>query len=108
MSPPPKPISLALQGGGAHGAFEWGVIDRLLEDGRVSIEAVTGASAGEMNGVVLAAGLLAGGPEGARAKLEAFWSAVSRAPSGISMLWKASIIPEIFIMGQQNAALLPR
>ncbi|HZC15464.1 MAG TPA: patatin-like phospholipase family protein, partial [Caulobacteraceae bacterium] len=48
---PAKPISLALQGGGAHGAFQWGVIDRLLEDGRVEIRAVTGASGGAMNGV---------------------------------------------------------
>ena len=79
-----KPISLALQGGGARGAFEWGVIDRLLEDGRVEIKAVTGASAGAMNGVVLAAGLLDGGPAGGRERLETFWRAVSErtAPFG--------------------------
>jgi NTE family protein len=74
-----KPISLALQGGGAHGAFQWGVIDRLLEDGQVEIRAVTGASGGAMNGVVLAAGLLAGGPKGGREKLDAFWRAVNTA-----------------------------
>ncbi len=51
-----KTISLALQGGGAHGAFTWGVLDALLEDGRLAIEAVTGASAGAMNAVVLADG----------------------------------------------------
>jgi len=74
-----KPICLALQGGGAHGAFEWGVIDRLLEDGRVEIKAATGASAGAMNAVALAAGLLEGGADAARAKLEAFWKSVSAA-----------------------------
>jgi NTE family protein len=73
----PKPISLALQGGGAHGAFEWGIIDRLLEDGSVTIAAVTGASAGAMNAVALAAGLIEGGPAQARRKLEAFWRAIS-------------------------------
>ena len=85
-----KPISLALQGGGAHGAFEWGVLDKLLEDGRVEIKAVTGASGGAMNAVVLAQGLLDGGPEGARGKLEAFWRAVSgaaAAPFGDSSVW---------------------
>ena len=76
-SEPPKPISLALQGGGSHGAFQWGVIDRLLEDGRVEIKAVTGASGGAMNGVALAAGLLKGGPAGGREALDAFWRAVN-------------------------------
>jgi NTE family protein len=85
-----RPISLALQGGGAHGAFEWGVIDRLLEDGRVEIKAATGASAGAMNAVVLSAGLLKDGVAGARASLEAFWRAVSQAPDapfGKSGVW---------------------
>lgn len=91
----PKPISLALQGGGAHGAFEWGVIDRLLEDGRVEIKAVTGASAGAMNGVVLAAGLLQGGPSAARVRLEAFWKAVSAAsnPFGQAAPWMQMFTP---------------
>ncbi len=91
----PKPISLALQGGGAHGAFEWGVIDRLLEDRRVEIKAVTGASAGAMNGVVLACGLLNGGPEGGRKNLEAFWRAVSDAtsPFGQTSVWTDALSP---------------
>jgi NTE family protein len=72
-----RPISLALQGGGAHGAFEWGVLDRLLEHGGVEIKAVSAASAGAMNAVALAAGLIEEGPAGARAKLESFWRAVS-------------------------------
>src|SRR4051812_18909409 len=73
-----KTISLALQGGGAHGAFTWGVLDALLEDGRLAIEAITGASAGAMNAVVLADGWIEGGVEGARTQLEAFWRRGSR------------------------------
>src|SRR6476619_2664443 len=72
-----KTVSLALQGGGAHGAFTWGVLDALLEDGRLAIEAITGASAGAMNGVVLVEGWLEGGPDAARAQLETFWRRVS-------------------------------
>lgn len=72
-----KPISLALQGGGAHGAFTWGVLDVLLEDGRLEIEAISGTSAGAMNAVVLADGWLDGRAKGARQKLEAYWRAVS-------------------------------
>ncbi len=72
-----KTINLALQGGGAHGAFTWGVLDRLLEDGRLRFEAASGTSAGAMNAVVLASGLLAGGHEGARAALARFWTAIA-------------------------------
>jgi NTE family protein len=76
---PAKPIQLALQGGGAHGAFAWGVLDRLLEDPRLDIRAVSGTSAGAMNGVVLADGLLRGGRDGGRQALEAFWRSVAAA-----------------------------
>jgi NTE family protein len=72
-----KTISLALQGGGAHGAFTWGVLDAILEDGRLAIEAITGASAGSMNAVVLAEGWLEGGVDGAREQLRKFWKRVS-------------------------------
>ena len=72
----PKLINLALQGGGAHGAFSWGVLDRLLEDPRVEIEAITGASAGAMNAVALAAGFADGDREEARASLRRFWDGV--------------------------------
>ena len=78
MSPRAKPITLALQGGGAHGAFTWGVLDRLLEDERIAIEGISGTSAGAMNAVVTADGLEAGGRSGARLALEAFWRAISR------------------------------
>src|SRR5512134_2929399 len=73
--------TLALQGGGSHGAFTWGVLDQLLEDGRIEIEAISGASAGAMNAVALAYGALLGGREGARQALKDFWEAVaSKAP----------------------------
>jgi NTE family protein len=72
-----KTVSLALQGGGAHGAFTWGVLDAILEDGRLATEAITGASAGSMNAVVLAEGWMEGGPEGAREQLRRFWKRVS-------------------------------
>lgn len=74
-----KVVELALQGGGAHGAFTWGVLDRLLEDGRIAIEGLSGTSAGAMNGAVVADGLVRGGPDAAREGLERFWSAVSSA-----------------------------
>ena len=73
----PQPINLALQGGGAHGAFTWGVLDQLLEDGRTDFEGVSGTSAGAMNAVVLAHGLMTGGRDGARAALETFWTRVA-------------------------------
>ena len=77
--PEPKKIELALQGGGAHGAFTWGVLDRLLEDDRIQIEAISGTSAGALNGVVVADGLDSEGKEGARKALRRFWSEVSHA-----------------------------
>ena len=70
-------VNLALQGGGAHGAFTWGVLDALLEDGRLAFDGVSGTSAGAMNAVVLAQGLMSGGCEGARQALRRFWTAVA-------------------------------
>jgi NTE family protein len=72
-------VHLALQGGGAHGALTWGVLDRLLEDGGFRFPAVSGTSAGAMNAVVLADGFARGGPEGARTALADFWRAVGEA-----------------------------
>ena len=72
-----KRVNLALQGGGAHGAFTWGVLDQLLADGRLEIEGISGTSAGALNAVMLADGLARGGPEEARARLANFWRAVS-------------------------------
>jgi NTE family protein len=72
-------IDLALQGGGSHGAFTWGVLDRLLEDERLEIAGISGTSAGAMNAVALAAGLMEGGRHGARAALRRFWTRVAQA-----------------------------
>jgi NTE family protein len=77
---PPRDIvlvDLGLQGGGSHGAFTWGVLDRLLEVPWLRFDGISGTSAGAMNAVVMADGYAAGGPEGARAALEKFWKRVS-------------------------------
>jgi NTE family protein len=76
-APNSKKVNLALQGGGAHGAFAWGVLDKLLEDGRVTFDAVSATSAGAMNASVLGYGLTIGGAEGAREELEKFWKKIS-------------------------------
>ncbi len=81
-----RALNLALQGGGAHGALTWGVLDALLEDGRFDIDGVSGTSAGAMNAVVLAQGLMDGGAQGARMALDRFWHAVAAAaPPGLSL-----------------------
>jgi NTE family protein len=72
-------VDLALQGGGAHGAFTWGVLDRLLEEDWLRFDGISGTSAGAMNGAVMVDGYAAKGPDGARASLEAFWRKVSDA-----------------------------
>jgi NTE family protein len=87
-----KSINLALQGGGSHGAFTWGVLDHFMEDGRVSIEGISGTSAGAMNAAILAQGYMDGGADGAREALEQFWrqvaymgrfSPIKRSPFGV-------------------------
>src|ERR1700761_2339080 len=75
--PKPKRINLALQGGGAHGAFTWGVLEHLLTDERLSIEGISGTSAGAVNAVMLADGLTRGGREEAGKRLADFWRSVS-------------------------------
>jgi len=98
-----KSISLALQGGGAHGAFTWGVLDRLLEDERVDINAVSGTSAGAMNAVVMANGLAESGRDGAKQQLEIFWRAVSDA-ARFSPIQRSAL--DIF-MGNWNLDMSP-
>lgn len=79
-----KTLNLALQGGGAHGAFTWGVLDALLEDTRLDFEGLSGSSAGAMNAVVMADGWAKGGRDGARAALATFWAEIGRlAPVGL-------------------------
>ena len=79
-----KKINLGLQGGGAHGAFTWGVLDYLLEDKRIDIEGISGTSAGALNAVMLADGLARGGAEEARKRLADFWRAASLDVTGRS------------------------
>jgi len=74
-----KGVNIALQGGGAHGAFTWGVLDKFFEDDRIWVDNISGTSAGAMNTVVAAHGMHEGGAEGARAKLREYWKAVSDA-----------------------------
>jgi NTE family protein len=75
----PKKINVALQGGGAHGAFGWGVLDKLMEDGRIEIDGLSATSAGAMNATVYAYGYMTGGRDGARDALEGFWRKISAA-----------------------------
>ncbi|MBM3573478.1 MAG: patatin-like phospholipase family protein [Alphaproteobacteria bacterium] len=76
---PTRTVNLALQGGGAHGAFTWGVLDRFLEDDRIEIDGITGTSAGAVNGAVLLAGMLEDGRAGGRAMLRRFWERAAEA-----------------------------
>jgi NTE family protein len=83
--PKKKKISCALQGGGSHGAFTWGVMDRLLEDGRFEFEGLSGTSAGGMNAVAIVQGLMRGGPEQAREELRNFWTKISESGKNSAM-----------------------
>lgn len=95
-----KPVNLALQGGGAHGAFVWGVLDEFLEDSRLTIDAISATSAGAMNAVALAYGMALGGPEGAREKLAEFWREVAR----VGRLYSLALLP---LDGWSRACGLP-
>jgi NTE family protein len=98
MSKAPLDIDLALQGGGSHGAFTWGVLDCLLEDGSLRFAGISGTSAGALNAAVLACGLARGGVAGAREALRKFWHDVSRSGAcfgaipnwGVAPLWPLS------------------
>ena len=79
--PAPPPVALALQGGGTHGAFTWGVLDRLLQEvaaNRLRLSAVSGTSAGAFNAALLVSGLVRGGPDLARRKLADFWTSLQQ------------------------------
>lgn len=95
--PARRPICLALQGGGAHGAFQWGVLDRLLELDCIDVRAVTAASAGAMNGAALISGLAKGGADGGRAALDKLWREVNQSGGrnvfGDSAVWSAAFSP---------------
>ncbi len=92
------PLALALQGGGAHGAFTWGVLDRLLEEPDFTVDAVSGTSSGALNALALAQGWLDGGRDGARACLDALWRRVGRHAQmarwmfGVSRVGRAALL----------------
>ncbi|WP_084360616.1 patatin-like phospholipase family protein [Hydrogenophaga palleronii] len=101
--PGKHPVDLALQGGGSHGAFTWGVLDRLLEDETLEISAISGTSAGAMNAVALAAGLMDGGREGAQRVLRQFWTRVAE----LSPFHRLQTSPLGVLMGPANDWLAP-
>ncbi len=88
-----KRINLALQGGGAHGAFTWGVLDRLLEDDGIEIAAISGTSAGALNGAALKAGLIDGGAAAARASLDKLWSDIGALTDLRMAAWMQPLVP---------------
>ena len=112
-----KTVNLALQGGGAHGAFTWGALDRLLEDPRLVIEGISGTSAGAINGAVLAQGYAKGGRAGARAALDRFWDQVSQtgrfSPLGrtpldwLSKVWGQGSSPSFLLFDMLTRFLSP-
>src|SRR5687767_14692322 len=95
-----KRVNLAMQGGGAHGAFGWGVLDRIAEDGRLDVEGLSASSSGSMNAVVYADGRMRGGNAGAREALETFWRNVSTAG--------ALYLPGLFWFQNLTGAFSPR
>ncbi|MDA0187755.1 MAG: patatin-like phospholipase family protein, partial [Proteobacteria bacterium] len=86
-------ITLALQGGGAHGAFTWGVLDRLLDSDEIEIAGLSGTSAGALNGAALKAGLLRGGREAARENLAWLWEQMGAITDARMGPWLTSIAP---------------
>ncbi|WP_394199740.1 patatin-like phospholipase family protein [Litoreibacter albidus] len=88
-----KRINLALQGGGAHGAFTWGVLDRILEDDRIEIAAISGTSAGALNGAALKSGLLEDGAAGAKAKLDWLWGEIGASDQTHLQSWMQGVSP---------------
>lgn len=99
-----KSVNLALQGGGSHGAYTWGVLDAFNADARIKVEGISGASAGAMNAVVFACGMAEGGPARASAKLEAFWTSISTegslAPAQRKLFdaWAAAFAPSSAVL----------
>ncbi|MFZ6745482.1 patatin-like phospholipase family protein [Undibacterium sp. JH2W] len=100
-----KTVTLALQGGGSHGALTWGVLDRLLEDGRVSIEAISGSSAGAMNAVALAHGYQQGGADGARQALKNFWDSVASSSPFSTVMDEHVLTADIAAQSELPAAM---
>lgn len=95
-----KQINLALQGGGAHGAFTWGVLDRILEDDRIEIAAISGTSAGAMNGAALKSGWVRDGRQGAKENLDWFWGKVGAITDDTLAAWMDAVAPATPILAQ--------
>jgi NTE family protein len=90
---PPRKLSLALQGGGTFAAFAWGVLERLLEEPAIEFDTISGASAGAINAMLLACGLVEGGREGARARLDRFWGRLMHEASFRSLMLVGGFSP---------------
>ncbi|SLN60361.1 patatin-like phospholipase family protein [Roseisalinus antarcticus] len=95
-----KRINLALQGGGAHGAFTWGVLDRLLEDERIEIAAISGTSAGALNAAAYKAGMVQDGRSGAKAQLDTLWAEVGAINDDRLSDWLAALAPSAPILAK--------
>ena len=102
-----KRVSLALQGGGAHGAFTWGVLDRLLQEDDLEIAGISGTSAGALNGAALKAGLIAGGRGAARKRLDRLWDQVGEIGDFRIVPWLAPFLPAMRFWQTASAAFLP-
>ena len=100
-------INLALQGGGAHGAFTWGVLDRLLQEDDLEIAGISGTSAGALNGAALKAGLLAGGREAARKRLDRLWEQIGAIGDFRMLPWLQPFLPALRFWQDTAEALLP-
>lgn len=100
-------INLALQGGGAHGAFTWGVLDRLLEESWLEVAAVSGSSAGALNAAALKSGWSTGGREGARAALRVLWTRVAGVRDLRNMGWYRAVMPSVGMFAQAAEAMMP-
>jgi len=110
-------VDLALQGGGSHGAFTWGVLDRLLEESWLKVEAISGTSAGAMNAAVMVSGYMQGGADGARKALDAYWERVAASarfspiqrsmPDRLMNRWSLDTSPGYLIMDLMSRVVSP-
>ena len=107
MSQPVKRINLALQGGGAHGAFTWGVLDRLLADPGIDIAAISGTSAGALNGAALKAGMALDGRDGGRAALRRLWDQIGGVGDLRATAWMIPALPTWQAFSDQIDDILP-
>lgn len=100
-------INVALQGGGAHGAFTWGVLDRLLQDETIEIAGITGTSAGALNGAALKCGLMMGGREAARENLDWLWAEIGAVGDMRMAGWFRAMLPYAGVWGELTERLAP-